>query len=427
MSDDAPVIISHEKAKAAGLKHFFTGKPCRRGHVALRTVRENGCVECQKIAHAASRARAEERYEEERVAAKAAGLKRYFTGKPCKHGHIAERLVSCGLCVECSKASVSAYRGEGLDEYEEAQASLFDRGMVPERPTDIITRKDAMAAGLLHYFTGKPCKNGHIAARTVSRSTCCECHKGVCLAYAKNNRPKVNEALNNWRANNRDWVGFQAKCYRLADPEKHRRLKKEWRAKNPNAEKAGKVRWRKANPEKVKAHKLADQQRRDADTQRRARHLAAKTADYLANIERYKAYARKYEAENREKVRANHRAMVERNREYYNKKSREWSKANPDKRKAMTAKRRALERSAAGSCTIADIQAIHAAQNGCCAYCRKKLAFAGNRNCCVDHIVPLARGGTNDRRNLQILCRSCNSKKWALDPIEFAQRIGRLL
>jgi hypothetical protein len=30
-----------------------------------------------------------------------AGLKRYFTGKPCKHGHVAERMVSNGCCVEC--------------------------------------------------------------------------------------------------------------------------------------------------------------------------------------------------------------------------------------------------------------------------------------------------------------------------------------
>ena len=37
-----------------------------------------------------------------RVDAQAAGLKRYFTGKPCKHGHIAERLCSCRACTECN-------------------------------------------------------------------------------------------------------------------------------------------------------------------------------------------------------------------------------------------------------------------------------------------------------------------------------------
>jgi hypothetical protein len=39
-----------------------------------------------------------------KVIAREAGLKRYFTGKPCVHGHVCERLVSGGQCVECMKA-----------------------------------------------------------------------------------------------------------------------------------------------------------------------------------------------------------------------------------------------------------------------------------------------------------------------------------
>jgi hypothetical protein len=34
--------------------------------------------------------------------AKSKGLKRYFTGKPCVHGHISERRVSTLTCIECS-------------------------------------------------------------------------------------------------------------------------------------------------------------------------------------------------------------------------------------------------------------------------------------------------------------------------------------
>lgn len=44
-----------------------------------------------------------------RAEAKAAGLNRYFTGKPCSSGHVAERQV-CGTCVECHKASGLIYR-----------------------------------------------------------------------------------------------------------------------------------------------------------------------------------------------------------------------------------------------------------------------------------------------------------------------------
>lgn len=44
----------------------------------------------------------------ERSEAKAAGLTRYFTGKPCPAGHVSARMVSSGACVECLKARRAA-------------------------------------------------------------------------------------------------------------------------------------------------------------------------------------------------------------------------------------------------------------------------------------------------------------------------------
>jgi hypothetical protein len=38
-----------------------------------------------------------------RADAKASGLKRFFTGARCTHGHVAERLVSNGACTECDR------------------------------------------------------------------------------------------------------------------------------------------------------------------------------------------------------------------------------------------------------------------------------------------------------------------------------------
>jgi hypothetical protein len=37
-----------------------------------------------------------------RADAKARGLKRYFTGKPCIEGHVSERATSNGTCCQCS-------------------------------------------------------------------------------------------------------------------------------------------------------------------------------------------------------------------------------------------------------------------------------------------------------------------------------------
>jgi hypothetical protein len=42
-------IITRSAAKAAGLRHYFTGTPCNHGHVAARFVSTWGCVECSRI------------------------------------------------------------------------------------------------------------------------------------------------------------------------------------------------------------------------------------------------------------------------------------------------------------------------------------------------------------------------------------------
>ena len=44
-----------------------------------------------------------------RKQAKSEGKTRYFTGKPCKHGHIAERYTSVGTCVQCNRDARSTY------------------------------------------------------------------------------------------------------------------------------------------------------------------------------------------------------------------------------------------------------------------------------------------------------------------------------
>lgn len=41
-----PELITREDAHAAGLVRFFTGRPCRRGHVAVRFVSNGACTAC---------------------------------------------------------------------------------------------------------------------------------------------------------------------------------------------------------------------------------------------------------------------------------------------------------------------------------------------------------------------------------------------
>jgi hypothetical protein len=48
-------IITKAEAKAAGLTRYFTGKPCRRGHMSDRGI-DGACIECRRALEAADRA-----------------------------------------------------------------------------------------------------------------------------------------------------------------------------------------------------------------------------------------------------------------------------------------------------------------------------------------------------------------------------------
>lgn len=78
-----------------------------------------------------------------RVAARSAGLKRYFSGKPCPAGHIEERLVSNGTCIECLRlrkaddyqknkprylARSKAWKAENKDQHRAMEKRYRDRG-----------------------------------------------------------------------------------------------------------------------------------------------------------------------------------------------------------------------------------------------------------------------------------------------------------
>lgn len=90
--------------------------------------------------------------------------------------------------------------------------------------------------------------------------------------------------------------------------------------------------------------------------------------------------------------------------------NKRWKDANPDALKAHKARRRARELEAEGHWNASDIAAIRKKQKGRCNGCQCKLT---RQNECIDHIVPLARGGSNWPWNLQLLCKTCNGRKWA--------------
>jgi 5-methylcytosine-specific restriction endonuclease McrA len=102
-------------------------------------------------------------------------------------------------------------------------------------------------------------------------------------------------------------------------------------------------------------------------------------------------------------------------------------KENPEKYAAHNRSRRARKKNAEGNHTIDDIRLIFYNQRGFCANCKAKLLKTGKQKYHVDHIIPLSRGGSDWPINLQCLCQSCNLRKSAKDPFEWAKEQGKLL
>jgi 5-methylcytosine-specific restriction endonuclease McrA len=100
-----------------------------------------------------------------------------------------------------------------------------------------------------------------------------------------------------------------------------------------------------------------------------------------------------------------------------------WSKSNPESVRASKHRNRAKRLAAEGSYTKSELVALLDKQRRCCAVCRAPVGSAYE----ADHIVPIAKGGSNFITNIQILCRPCNRTKSDKDPIHFMQQRGFLL
>lgn len=250
----------------------------------------------------------------------------YFTGAPCRAGHVCNRRTVNATCVICEgikKDEVGARKRAETAARIDAEILASSTG---SRALHCISRKDAINAGLLKYFTGLPCVRGHVDELYVSGFACLSCSK-----------------------------------------------------------------W------KIETDK-----------------------------ERKSEYDRIYRAQDPEKCLQRSLAWTAANREKSNQIKKRWAERNPESAIVQQSRRRAAKASSTGKHTIKDVREILEKQRCMCASCFNKLKKTGKNRYHVDHIMPLAKGGSNGRENIQILCPPCNLKKSAKDPYLFAQSMGRL-
>ena len=165
-----------------------------------------------------------------RAEAKAQGLAHYYTGKPCKHGHTATRRTITGYCNECCGIKYAKNRADedylakerirnrnwkrANKDIINARRRVRDKeGYVP--PGADHPRKLAIAEGDKTYFTGMPCKNGHVSHRYTDSGYCIQCQK---------DRMQTEEFK---QASNQ-----RARKWRKLNPEKEKEKSRRWAAKN---------------------------------------------------------------------------------------------------------------------------------------------------------------------------------------------------
>jgi len=197
---------------------------------------------------------------------------------------------------------------------------------------EIITRKKAKEQGLKRYFTGKPCKHGHVNERRVSTGHCLGCveaNKEETVAYQKARYEANKEEIAAYQKAryeaNKEEIAAYAKAYRKANKKKVATDKKAWYEANKKKVAAGKKAWYEANREEI---------------------AARRKSWYEANKEEITARVKEYRNANPEKCSAQHKAYRKSNSESLAASGKAYRNANPEKIAAHSSKRRASERNA---------------------------------------------------------------------------------
>lgn len=108
------------------------------------------------------------------------------------------------------------------------------------------------------------------------------------------------------------------------------------------------------------------------------------------------------------------RVWANENRERVAEIKRDWTRRNPESARIIQHVRRSRVKAAGGRFTVKEFRELCAWFDNRCAYC------GASGKMTMDHIVPIAHGGSNWISNILPACRLCNYRKGARSVEEFA-------
>ncbi len=188
----------------------------------------------------------------------------------------------------------------------------------------------------------------------------------------------------------------EKKMYYDNNPEKYRAYARKYYRKYPEKHNAKNQRWNAANRERLLHRYRAynETHREERRTYDRIRHSKETPEFRHMEYEKRRDYIQEYSRINRDRKNATNRL---------------YRQTFPEKHAEKENRRRARKLNAPMVEKI-DRQAIIERDKWTCYLCG---CICTSENITLDHVVPLARGGSHTADNLRVACRSCNCKKHA--------------